>query len=631
MRGTAMPAARSSLIPNAVLILAGFCRFVKWFIVVILLSGLLQMGIHAQVPLCLLEVWTDSPTYFAGQIVRVNARLQVGEQPIQGARFQMEVRTPNNADFVISTTGSLSGELNLKPDFRWEGFLMILPSLAGQGLLVLPGNYMLVLRLMDTPSGRVHCEERRGFTIVSAWGRNPTTKTLLVTSSRTAFTEPFVNKLAVWLEAAYKTRVHTVYQEGLYLGYRQGDFKDYDVIIYYGLDWAQPPPADFIADVTRGEGITRKRVLWLGYHLDRLKDAQNYLGFAFSEQTSDKNPAALFYLHSSTAYTLLNIERTFVRVTDEKLARAHAIIGDRPIIVSSRHSERPEDGEFFYFVGFHPTAALTPFGAHLVLLDILNELYGIQRGKIALVRLEDIHPKSNITALVNATNYLKSERVPFTLALIPFYVNGLQRARLTEEATFRSVVKQVLLNGGEIVVHGATHQYDGETGLDWEFWDEKTNTPIGGAEYADARVRMALAEIQDAGLAPHTVGWETPHYQASEAHYTVFEKHFGLLFEPYPRFDLAQMPYPAETNLSTYIGTPLGYVQSDVDVSRIVTQAQLLAGLKYGAVASFFYHPFLGVERLRAIIAAMKAQGWQFQFVSTLAGPVRVEFPGPRR
>lgn len=630
MRGTAMPAARSSLIPNANAILQRWHRLVKGFIGVTLICALLQLGALSQIPLCIFEVWTDAPAYTAGQIVKVYARLHVGEQPIQGARMQVEVRTPNNADFVISTTGPLSGELTLKPDFRWEGFLLIMPSLAGQGLLALPGLYGIIGRLFDPPTGRVYCEERRNFAILSAWGRNPTSKTLLVAPARTTFTEPFVSRLAIWLEAAYKTRVHTVYQEGLYLGYRQGDFKDYDVIIYYGLDFNQPPPKAFLEDITSGEGIARKRVLWIGYHLGLLEALPHHLGLAFDEHISSTRASSLFYLHSQTAYTLLNFERSFVKINDSALARAHASVENRVMIASSKHRANPNE-EYFYFVGFHPTAFVTPFGAHLVFLDVLHEIYKINRGKIALVRLEDIHPRSSITALANVTNYLKSERVPFALALTPFYVNGLQRARLTEESAFRTAVKQSLLNGGEVIVHGATHQYDGETGIDWEFWDEKTNTPIGDAEYAESRVKMALNEIQDAGLAPHTVGWETPHYQASEVHYTVFEKYFGLIYEHYPRFDLAQMPYPAETALSTYVGTPLGYVQTDLDVSRIVSQAQLLAGLKYGAVAAFFYHPFLGVERLRAIITAMRAQGWQFQLVSSLASPTRVEFPGSGR
>lgn len=629
MRGTAMPAPQGSLIPNALLIL-GFSRKIvkraRAFFFISLLLGLASQT-AAQVPLCVLELSTDAPAYPLGQIVSVFARLQVGQQAITSARFKVEVRSPGHRAFTVSTSGDLSGELNLKPDFRWEGFLLNLPSLTGQGLLALTGSYTLTGTLFDPPSGRVYCEDRKEFVINSPWSQKTTSKTLLVSSQRTEFTEPFVSKLAVWLEAAYKTRVQAVYQEGLYLGYRKGDYKDYDVIVYYGVDYEQPPPPDFLDDIANGEEITTKRIVWIGYHLDRLNAAHENVGFAFDEQVSESQPTQLVYTFSNTQYPLLNSERQFVKITDENLARVHATVGGRPIIVSSKHRERPEAGEYFYYFGFHPTAFVLPLGAHLVFLDVLSEVYGINRGKVALVRLEDIHPRSSISALLAVTNYLKSEEVPFTLAVIPFYVDGLDRASITGESAFRTAVKQALLNGGELVVHGASHQFDGKTAEDWEFWDEKTDKPIGGAEYAEQRVKMALQEIQNAGLAPHTVGWETPHYQAGDAHYAVFERYFGFLFESHRQFELAHVPYVIETASSVYIGTPLGYVQNDTDISRITGEAQKLAGLKYGAVAAFFYHPFLGVDRLRAIVTALQGQGWQFQLVSSLIGPVRVQFP----
>lgn len=629
MRGTAMPAPQRSLIPNALLIL-GFPREIvkraRVGLVIGLLVGLV-FPITAQVPLCVLELWTEKAVYSLGQTVSVFARLQVGEQAITGARFKVETRVPGNRTFTVSTSGELSGELNLQPNFRWEGYLLNLPSLTGQGLLALTGFYTIIGTLFDPPSGRVYCEDRKEFVITSPWGQTTTTKTLLVSSQRTEFIEPFVSKLAAWLEAAYKTRVQTIYQEGLYLGYRKGDYKDYDVIIYYGVDYEQPPPPDFIDDIANGEEITKKRVVWIGYHLDRLGEAQENLGFQFAEQVSDSRETRLVYTYSNTDYTMRHTERSFVEITDKNLARVHATVGGRPIIASSKHREHPDNSEYFYFVGFHSTAYVMTAGAHLVFLDILNEVYGINRGKIALVRLEDIHPRSSISALLAVTNYLKSEKVPFTLGIIPFYIDGVDRASITGESAFRTAVKQALLNGGEIVVHGATHQFDGKTGDDWEFWDEKTNKPIGGAEYAEQRVKMALQEIQNAGLAPHTVGWETPHYQASDAHYAVFERYFGFLFEPHRKFELAFVPYVIETASSVYIGTPLGFVQNDADISRIALEAEKLAGLKYGAVAAFFYHPFLGVDRLRAIVTALQRQGWQFRLVSSLIGPVRVQFP----
>jgi hypothetical protein len=106
MRGTAMPAPHGSFIPNALLILELARRIVKRACVVLvvgLLAGLAS-PLTAQVPLCVLELWTDSPVYSLDQTVSVFARLQVGEEAITGARFQIEVRTPGDRAFTISTT-----------------------------------------------------------------------------------------------------------------------------------------------------------------------------------------------------------------------------------------------------------------------------------------------------------------------------------------------------------------------------------------------------------------------------------------------------------------------------------------------------------------------------------------------
>jgi len=272
-------------------------------------------------------------------------------------------------------------------------------------------------------------------------------------------------------------------------------------------------------------------------------------------------------------------------------------------------------------VGFHPTSYLAPFGAHLVFCDILNEVYGISRERVALVRLEDIHAFTDPKKLLSITGFLLSEEVPFTLALIPIYVSkDGTKTLLSYNSDFRVKVKNALLDGGEFVLHGATHQYDGETAVDFEFWDEKSGTPIDGAEYAEQRVADGLIEIEFSELRPHLVGWETPHYAASEEAYAVFEEYFKLLYEdPHWGFDLNLLPYPVETEDPLYVPTNLSYVRSDFqheDINRILELARLLSGLPHGAVASFFYHPFLGVENIGTIIGGLKEQGWTFKPVS---------------
>jgi hypothetical protein len=580
---------------------------------------------------CALEIFTDQTEYLPGQEVKVFYELIVGDRDIESARFVLIVTPPFGGSFRIETEPIV----HLSRGFVGRGFLLSLPALTDQSdRLVTQGLYRLRAVLQASANGEIYCEGRASFRIRSAFGQKFSHQALLIAPPRSQITESFVTTLAVWLAAGFQTSARSLFQQGLFLSYQKGDYRHYDLIIYHGLDFTQPPPAALLEDIFTGEDICKKKIVWLGYHLDRVPAellAQTGLAFGEVEAVSDPASRPLVYLHSGTAYELPHPDRVSVKIQDETLAQPLATAADKILVARAKHQRCPQDGPYFYFVGFPPTAYLRPFGAHLVFLDVLNEALGIERGRTALVRLEDVHARVTAFDLLSLTALLKSEKVPFTLALIPIYVHGSQRLSLSEHTEFRTLIKRALLDGGQIVVHGATHQHQGQTAADYEFYDPKTGNFVGGADYARERVRLALQEIVQSGLAPHTVGWETPHYKASPEHYAVFEEHFGLLYESAQLFNLDLLPFPIETRRSTYVPTPLGYVAGespDQEVQRILRQAQLLAGLRHGALASFFYHPGnLGVERLRTLIQGLKSQGWTFQPVSALASSTRISFP----
>jgi hypothetical protein len=578
---------------------------------------------HAVTPLCVMEISTDKPVYHPDDQVQLNMWLKVNSDPslpnIENARLELELKQPFGTSVTLSTQDNIS----LRKGAEWEEQLLSLP-MTGEPFRNM-GNYEPHAMLLS--QGReIYCEAYTAFKIKTIFGRNPRTRTLIVTSRRTEQTEPFVSKLAVWLEAAYRTEVQVLYQEGIYQSYQSGLYRDYDVLIYYATDYQQPPPPELIVDILEGDGITKKKVVWIGYHLDKVQAYLQLYGLSYGTLFTGSGPGKLLYLDSGVSYNLFNPDRITVEVINDDLARVRATVEDAPIIASAKRTDHPEDGECFYFVGFHPTAYLVPsapFAAHLVFLDILNEVYSIERGKMALVRLEDIHARTDPQQLLSITDFLRSEGVPFTLALIPVYVdeNGT-KTRLSQDRDFRIMVKNALLDGGEIVLHGATHQFDGVTAEDYEFWDEKSGVPIDGADYAEQRVADALMEVEFSGLRPYLVGWETPHYVAGAAAYAVFEKYFKLLYEdPRWKFDLRLTPYPVELENNLYVPTDLGYVSGnspDADLARILEEARLLAGLQHGALASFFYHSQKGLDRLQRIIWGLKEQGWTFRPVSSL-------------
>ncbi len=578
--------------------------------------------VQAAPPLCVMEIATDKSVYHPDEPVQLNMWIKVNANldlpAIENARLEVELKQPFGTFVTLTHRGGIS----LRKGAEWEEQLLSLP-ITGEPFRNM-GNYEAHAVLLSQ-AGEIYCEAYTVFAIESIFGRMPGTRTLIVTSRRTELTEPFVSKLAVWLEAAYQTKVQVLYQEGVYEAYQSGLYRDFDVLIYYATDYQQSPPPELIKDIFEGEGRTKKKVVWIGYHLDKVQAYLRLYGLSYGTLSGGNEPGKLLYLDSGVSYDLRNPDCISVEVINDDLARVRATVDDAPIIVSAKQTYYPEDGECFYFVGFHPTSYIAPFGAHLVFCDILNEVYGIERGKIALVRLEDIHAFTDSQQLLSITGFLRSERVPFTLALIPVYVGGDEiEIRLSQDRDFRIKVKNALLDGGEIVLHGATHQYDEVTAVDYEFWDEKTGTPIGGTEYAEQRVADALMEIEFSGLRPYLAGWETPHYKADEEAYTVFERYFELMYED-PRwgFDLKRIPYPVETERNLYVRSQLSYVRADspdTDVSTILQEATLLAGLEHGALASFHYHPEMGLERLRTIIQGLKEQGWTFKPISSLLG-----------
>jgi len=84
---------------------------------------------------------------------------------------------------------------------------------------------------------------------------------------------------------------------------------------------------------------------------------------------------------------------------------------------------------------------------------------------------------------------------------VPFWSNPCLRKSkkninisILDNPELVNILKSMQLNNGELVLRGYTHQYDGETGIDYEFWDESGNRPVDedGQEFAQERVIAAL-------------------------------------------------------------------------------------------------------------------------------------------
>lgn len=233
----------------------------------------------------------------------------------------------------------------------------------------------------------------------------------------------------------------------------------------------------------------------------------------------------------------------------------------------------------------------------------------IWNGHYSLVRLEDVNPSSDLVALAECIDLLQGKNIPFSIALIPIYKNPEQNItiHLSERPELVQIIKD---SGATIVLHGCTHQYDGETAVDFEFWDEILNQPIpeNNTEYAISKIERAIEELNKCNLS--TEIWETPHYTTTYEVAKAVSRYFSKTYEgTSDRIVINEFG-------QIVIPTNLYYVKGEhpeTSVFEILENAENISSNNNNdTVASFHYHPFLGPAYLETIIEGLEKQGYEF-------------------
>lgn len=396
--------------------------------------------------------------------------------------------------------------------------------------------------------------------------------------------------------------------------YRAGEMRDAAFVAYIGSVFDNPSlPEAFLDDVA--DGI--RPVLWMHYNIWKLawRAGSSRLGFVY-ESTDDRRAFAAVYYKG---VVLPRDPRTdLVRVRPvapwaKVLAVARGKAGEEsPYAVWARNVLYIADPAFSY---------LANADRSLVLADILHDFLEQPHddARHALIRIEDVHPGEQVPRLRWIDAYLASERVPYSIALIPVSVDRWGRVtRLSDQAAapMAQTIRAVVAKGARLMLHGFTHQYDGFTPTDWEFWDERSNRPVGGAEYAAGRVRQGMEELAAVNLRPY--GWVTPHYMASEEHYAVFARLLPIAYERQFFFDsragglLLFYPYPSVDIFGRFVIPETLESPRDIgSVEEILQAAERLKTVRCG-VASAYIHIDQVRQDHRALVSGMRRSGFRF-------------------
>lgn len=437
--------------------------------------------------------------------------------------------------------------------------------------------------------------------------------------------------------------------------YAAGDLKRNKTTIYLGVVYDNPLPASFLKDFM----ASTKTFCWLGYNL-----WQPAWAAAYSAAFTQKFGINFLSLDYSPWAEVRYRGTALTRETASEIGRLQIVDPTKAEVVATCHTAEDEApyitraGNLWY-VADNPMSYVTMTDRYLAFADVLHDILGINHPEShrAFVRIEDVTPMSDPGQLQAIADYLVSENVPFGVCVVPQYEDPLgvynggvpETLKLKKSVEVANALHYMVDRGGQIVLHGFTHQYDsvanpysGVSAEDYEFFrvslDDAGNIVLQGpvpgdsAAWARQRVNKGKNLLNQVGLTP--VAWVTPHYLASVTDYKQFAKLFpisidrGVYFATAAdgtQYALEQMaPYVFQKDVYGVKRLPetLSYVdpwgfppQPPALPATLLERAQKNKVVRDGW-ASCYFHWYLDINYLKELVSGLKAQGYEFVAIS---------------
>ncbi|GFP76963.1 DUF2334 domain-containing protein [Clostridium fungisolvens] len=230
-----------------------------------------------------------------------------------------------------------------------------------------------------------------------------------------------------------------------------------------------------------------------------------------------------------------------------------------------------------------------------------SEIYTIPSGKVALIRFEDVTAgdeylsSDNLEKFRVIADFMFSAGVPFHIAWIPRFVdppnsidNDISKHYSLTNANFLFTIEYLLNRGGQIGLHGYTHQYGYEVSAEGtEFNEERNNDE----KCIRKRVEAAINTAKKLEL-PFKF-FESPHYAATEFQQSIFEQYFGIIYEDCVGIWGDKIVKSPRNHRTLYIPTPLSYVEGKDGTEKMLDR---INNLDEETLASLFYHPYKDFE-----------------------------------
>lgn len=365
-------------------------------------------------------------------------------------------------------------------------------------------------------------------------------------------------------------------------------------------------------------------ICWLGYGIENLLEHKKY-NLDYVGKTN--NIVSVNYRGKS-----YNLDEHYVFNIVESKDTSNKVIGSindtlnkYPYIINDKNlfyvSKLDLDGVLFY-----------------IFCDSLNDIFNIKtfdKGRI-FVRIEDVHAFREPKNLVEIADYLSSKNIPFTIALIPAYVNPKNHKVITlsESPEIVKAIKYMQDKGGTVILHGYTHQYKKEevSGEGYEFWDGKKDEPLkeNVKIFVKDRVLNGLRVCIENGIYP--LAFEAPHYAMESEGYKELKKYFSTYMGQHQnndkKFSTNTYPYIIRDTeeFNIFIPENLGYIDPEdkftfQNIKENLDKLSIVRGFSGG----FFFHSYLNIEYLKNTIEYLEKQNIEFMNLRDFNNWVKVD------
>ncbi len=357
---------------------------------------------------------------------------------------------------------------------------------------------------------------------------------------------------------------HRKVRMGAVENYKSGQIEECQSTFYLGSYFENNIPQTFLEEF-KG---TSKSVAWLGYSIwlypretqrDLFSAEYSFLTRLNTEQlNSDGKPS--FYqnitykgetFHKFGEWVERNGEEVFAAPFEMVAMNPSEDSGEAEILSWAYQTVTDERAPYIikkenrFYIADIPFSYVHEADRYLIFSDLIFDIINEdprREEKLAVVRIEDVHPLSNIRDLEKLSRVFSEEEIPLHLSLIPIFYDPLFRfpreerqewVTLLDHVPFTNWLTKERDRGTHFIWHGVTHQYrnianphTGFSSADFEFWDANNNTILAedSVDYVFSRLHLGFDYLKRMDIYPKV--WLTPHYQASALDYRIFAQVF---------------------------------------------------------------------------------------------------------